>query len=194
LNMSGRLNGAADGAGPLGAANVAGAILLHLDAANNLARWLIGDEHDAQDLVQEACLRAVRSAATYRGGDVRSWLLAIVRNACFDAMKRSKILRISALGEESEVADSAADADPATILQRADDVRLIREAIASLEPEFREVIVLREMEGLSYKDIAQVTDIPMGTVMSRLARARRQLASLLSRKENPTPGKPEERV
>jgi RNA polymerase sigma-70 factor (ECF subfamily) len=120
--------------------------------------------------------------------------LAIVRNACFDAMKRSKILRIGALGEESELPDAGTDADPAAILERADDVRLIREAIASLEPEFREVIVLREMEGLSYKDIAQVTDVPMGTVMSRLARARRQLADLLSRKQNPTPGNSEERV
>jgi RNA polymerase sigma-70 factor (ECF subfamily) len=167
-------------------------VLAHLDAAHNLARWLMGNEHDAQDIVQEACLRAVRSAATFRGGDVKSWLLAIVRNACFDTLKRSKSVTFHGIAEDAEISDAGTEANPLAILQRAEDVELVRGAIATLDPEFREAIVLREMNGLSYKEIATITDVPMGTVMSRLARARRHLATALSARVESIPSKAED--
>jgi RNA polymerase sigma-70 factor (ECF subfamily) len=160
--------------------SVASDILAHLDAAYNLARWLVGGEHDAQDIVQEAYLRALRSVATFRGGDTRAWILAIVRNACFDWLRRDKSCLFDEMADDRAIAATGEEADPSQILERAEDVGRIQQAIAQLPAESRQMIVLREMEGLSYKEIAAVTGVPIGTVMSRLARARRRLAQLLS--------------
>jgi RNA polymerase sigma-70 factor (ECF subfamily) len=160
--------------------NVASGVLAHLDAAYNLASWLVGSEHDAQDIVQEAYLRAMRSVATFRGGDQRSWILTIVRNACFDWLRRDKASPFDELDDQASLDVSGPEADPSQILQRAEDVQRVRAAIAQLPPAIREAVVLRELEGLSYKEIAAVTGVPMGTVMSRLARARGRLAQLLS--------------
>jgi RNA polymerase sigma-70 factor (ECF subfamily) len=171
---------------------VAGGILAHLDAAQNLTSWLIGKEHDAQDVVQESYLRAMRSIGTFRGGDHRSWILAIVRNACFDWLRRNKVSPIDDVGDDLPVAATGEEADPAAILGRAEDIERIRDAIGQLPPGIREAVVLREMEGLSYKEIAAVTGVPIGTVMSRLARARRRLAQLLSGDCEPARGKAEE--
>jgi RNA polymerase sigma-70 factor (ECF subfamily) len=156
------------------------ALLAHLDAAHNLASWLTGNPHDAQDIVQEAYLRAMRSLPTYRGGDLRSWILTIVRNACFDLLRRDKRSLFDETGDDFPQAATDDDADPARILERAEDVGRIQEAITQLPPGIREALVLREMEGMSYKEIATVTGVPIGTVMSRLARGRRGLARLLS--------------
>ena len=159
----------------------ADAILAHLDSAYNLARWLVGRDGDAQDVVQEAYLRALRSIATYRGGGTRGWILAIVRNTCFDWLRKAKALGgEEADADQQDMAAACDDAEPSHILQRAEDVREVRRAVDALPPEFRQVVVLREMEGLSYKEIAAATGVPIGTVMSRLARARRRLARLLS--------------
>ena len=154
------------------------AILPHLDAAYNLARWLAGNEPDARDLVQESCLRALRSFARFRGGDARSWLLTIVRHAAYTAL-RKRGAREQFL--DSEMLEAVPDPAPNVeqILERAADIEVVRAAIAQLPDEFREVIVLREMENLSYKEVADVVGVPIGTVMSRLARGRRALQQIL---------------
>lgn len=143
--------------------------LPHLNAAYNLARWLLRNDHDAEDAVQEACLRALKYIDNYRGDNPRAWLLAIVRNACFDRMRSgtgAAVLDDDAL----EVADAAPD--PEARLIQARDAALLNQLIEGLPPDFRAVLVLREMEELSYQEIAQVMSIPIGTVMSRLSRAR----------------------
>jgi RNA polymerase sigma-70 factor (ECF subfamily) len=153
-------------------------VMPHLDAAYNLARWLAGNHHDAEDIVQEACMRAHRFAAGYRGGNSRSWLLAIVRNMAYTWLKKNRPQAVVSIDDEelAEIEDPAAPA-----FDKA-DVGLLRAALGELPVEFREAIVLRDIEGLSYKEIAEVADIPVGTVMSRLARARRQLQTYISRK------------
>ena len=153
--------------------------LPHMDAAYNLARWLVGNDHDAQDVVQEAYLRAIRFAGGFRGGDPRAWILSIVRNAAFSWMKRSRKTEAHAEFDEntppSESDDTSLEADA---LRKA-DAAMIRGALEELSDEFREVLVLRDIEGLSYKEIAEIADVPVGTVMSRLARARQRLAATL---------------
>jgi len=150
--------------------------LPHLDSAYNLARWLTRSPADADDIVQEAMLRAYRAFDSVRGQDVKPWLLAIVRN-CFltaagQARQRANLPLPGDDPETGEAAipDDAPDPEIATI--QADHSRKLSRVISSLPPEFREVLVLREMEDLSYRDIAEVTRVPIGTVMSRLARAR----------------------
>jgi RNA polymerase sigma factor (sigma-70 family) len=180
LDATRRLN---DGPGFLridDAAQFAQAVLAHLDAAHNLASWLIGNPHDAQDVVQEAYLRAIRSSTAYRGGDLRLWILAIVRNACFDWLRRDKRSPFDDASDDSSDPGTGDEADPARILERAEDAQRVQEAITLLPVGIRETLVLREMEGMSYKEIAAVTGMPIGTVMSRLARGRRGLARLLS--------------
>ena len=150
-------------------------ILPHLDAAYTLARYLVRDEHDAQDVVQEAALRALRYFDGYRGGDSRAWLLSIVRNCAMDRHhERGRDFDTIPI-DESIAGNSHADA---LVLEGSERDRIMR-AVDSLPVEFREVIVLREVEELSYKEISAVVGAPIGTVMSRLARARKRLADLL---------------
>jgi RNA polymerase sigma-70 factor (ECF subfamily) len=151
-------------------------VLPHLDAAYNLARWLTRNDHDAQDVVQEAVLRAYRFFDGLRGAP-RPWLLAIVRNASFTWLERNRAADMVAIEEDSAVADSSYE--PETVAASKLDRRVLNEAIAALPVQFREVLVLRELEDMSYKDIARIAEIPIGTVMSRLARARRLLADSL---------------
>lgn len=152
-----------------------------MDDAYTLARYLVRDEHDAQDIVQEAYLRAWRYFASFRGGDERAWLLTIVRNCCY-TWRRSR-LDSQAVEYDDDVhgADqserSAADASAIG----ESDRRQLSAALESLTAEFREVVVLREIEGCSYQEIARVTGVPIGTVMSRLARARERLRRALKR-------------
>lgn len=153
-------------------------VLAHLDAAFNLAFWLTRDEDDARDVVQEASLRAFRYFSGFHGVNARGWLLTIVRNTFYTQ-------RETGSPEEGRVSlDDIGDVespfpDPETELVRWDDRRRLDDALAALPVEFREVIVLRELEGCSYKEIADIADIPVGTVMSRLARARKGLLKLL---------------
>lgn len=150
------------------------AALPHLDAAFNLARWLTRDEHAAEDVVQEAMVRAVRYFGSFHGGDGRPWLLAIVRRASFDWLSKNRAAGTVSY-DELEHDPSDMSANPELLALRKIDRAQIQQAIEALPPEYREVIVLRELEGLSYKEIATVADLPIGTVMSRLSRARSQL-------------------
>ncbi len=154
------------------------AILPHLTAAYNLARWLSGNDHDAEDVVQESYLRALKFFSGFRGGSSRPWLLAIVRNTCYTWMRRNRMEEPGMeLDEELHVDTSSPS--PEAILLAAARSDLVRRALEELPPEFREIVILREMEGLSYKEIAEVAAVPVGTVMSRLARARARLQKLL---------------
>ncbi len=155
-------------------------VLCHLDAAHNLARWLLRDPDEAADAVQDACLRAVRHFGGFRGGDARAWLLTIVRNGCFTRLgRRAQANDRVPFEEEIHTPEDAANG-PEVAFARVQDAERVRDGLAALSVEFREAIVLREIEGLSYKEIASVTGVPIGTVMSRLARARRQLADVLA--------------
>jgi len=159
-------------------------VLPHLDAAYNLARWLTHDKHDAQDVVQEACLRAFQFFDGFRnsaGEDARPWLLAIVRNTCYTWMKSKRGHDSATTFSEAKHGRSSSALSPEDILLRSEDRRVLHQAISELPPEYREVIVLRELEELSYKEIADIAGVPLGTVMSRLARAREKLVHLLTR-------------
>ena len=151
-------------------------IMPHMDAAYNLARWLAGNDPDAQDVVQDACLRAFKFFGGFRGGDSRSWLLRIVRNCFYDWLRHQARADLETPFDE-QVHGPAADspAPDAALLEKADK-ELVHQALEALPLEYREVLVMRELEGLSYKEIADVAELPIGTVMSRLARAREQLA------------------
>ena len=150
--------------------------LPHLDAAYNLARWLSASPADADDIVQDAMLRAFRAFDGFRGGDIRAWLLTIVRNCSrsFGAEVRRRA-HAPLPEEETAMALASEDCDPEKTALQASEGRKLDVAIASLPPEFREVLILREMEDMSYREIADVTGAPIGTVMSRLARARAML-------------------
>ncbi len=153
-------------------------ILPHLTAAYNLARWLTGNEHDAEDVVQESYLRALKFFSGFRGGSSRPWLLTIVRNTCYTWMRRNRMEEPGVELDEEIYVDSNSP-NPEAILLAAARRDLVRRALEELPAEFREIVILREMEGLSYKEIAEVTSVPVGTVMSRLARARARLQKLL---------------
>ena len=156
------------------------AVLPHLDSAYNLARWLIRNDQDAEDLVQDACLRALKSFEGFRGGDSRAWLLTIVRNTCYTWLHQNRTRELTtAFDEEIHSADHSLT--PEALLLQSVDARLVKDALEQLPPEFREAIVLREMEGMSYNEIAALCGIPLGTVMSRLARARQRLEAILQR-------------
>jgi len=154
-------------------------VLPYLDAAYNLARWLAGNDHDAQDVAQEASLRAFKFFGSFRGENPRAWLLTIVRNTFYNWLKKNRPAEIAGeLNEEAlAVEDISANACMANLHQA--DAEMVRRAIDELPVEFREMIILREMEGFSYKEIADLSDVPIGTVMSRLARARKQLQQSL---------------
>ncbi len=157
------------------------AVLPHLDGAYNLARWLIRNGQDAEDLVQEACLRALKSFEGFRGGDARAWLLTIVRNSCYTWLQQNRRHELTmAFDEEIHTADEHSQSPEALLLQSLDAQR-VKNALETLPPEFREAIILREMEGMSYNEIAGLCGIPLGTVMSRLARARERLQAILLR-------------
>ena len=154
-------------------------VLPYLDAAYNLARYLIRDPHEAEDAVQEAFLRAIRHFAGFRGVDGRTWLLSIVRNTCFTQLRRRRS-GAQTVEFEDEMHSGDEQAGPETDLAHTIAAEQLHEGLARLPVEFREVLVLRELEGLSYKEIAQVAGVPIGTVMSRLARGRRQLSVALT--------------
>ena len=155
------------------------ALLPHLDAAYNLARWLTHDDHDAEDLVQAAYLRALKFFGGFHGANARAWLLAIVRNACYTWLEQKRV-RGPATAFDEEIHGVESDAmDPEKRLLREEDQQSVRRAVEELPVELREVVVLRELEGLSYKEIAAIAGIPLGTVMSRLARARERLQQRL---------------
>lgn len=150
-------------------------LVQHLDAAYNLARWLVRNETDAEDLVQEAYLRAVRSFHTLRGSESRAWMLAIVRNTCYSWLGRGRLNPVRDASAEEIDRFEADTPSPEEILLRKVDAQAVRDALERLPPHLREVIVLREFEQLPYKDIAVIAGVPTGTVMSRLFRARKQL-------------------
>lgn len=148
-------------------------LLPQLDAAYNLARWLTRNANDAEDVVQDACERALKYFGAFHGGEPKSWFLTIVRHAAYDWIKRNRPTEIVADGTEAiEHAPDTAMATPEQALLRSASGAALAEAIAALPLGYREVLILRELEELSYRDIARVVDIPIGTVMSRLARAR----------------------
>jgi RNA polymerase sigma factor (sigma-70 family) len=151
------------------------AVMPHLDAAYNLARWLTRNEADAQDMVQEAYLRALRFFGGFHGTDARAWLLTIVRNTCYTWLKRNRSPELSGDFEEAVLTKESDEPDPEVTHVLRVQSQLINEAIEKLPIEFREVVILRELEELSYKEIAAITGIPIGTVMSRLSRARKRL-------------------
>jgi RNA polymerase sigma factor (sigma-70 family) len=153
-------------------------VLPHLDAAYNLARWLVRNDADAEDLAQEAALRAFKFFGGFHGGDSRAWLLTIVRNTCYTWLQQNRAHQpLTTFDEELH---SVEDANPETILLESVDRQMLKQALEELPVEFREVVILRELEGLSYKEIANIVDVPVGTVMSRLARARRRLQLCLT--------------
>ena len=156
-------------------------VMPHLDAAYNLARWLAGNDHDAEDIAQEACVRAFRFVSGCRGNDGRGWLLTIVRNTAYSWLKKNRSQSLLFL-QSDELLEIEDESGVASEFHSA-DTGTLRTALEALPLEFREALVLREMEGLTYKEIAEVADVPVGTVMSRLARARRQLQKTLKRKE-----------
>jgi RNA polymerase sigma-70 factor (ECF subfamily) len=150
-------------------------MLPHLDAAYNLARWLLRNEHDAEDAVQEACLRAWRAFDRFRGGDGRAWLLTIVRNVCYTRLRQVRREPVLEAFEDDAHGATENPAEAQAVAWRETKGELLRQALERLPAEFREVIVLHELEGLAYREIAAVAEIPLGTVMSRLARARHKL-------------------
>ena len=147
-------------------------VLPHLDAAYNLARWLTRDPHDAEDVVQDACARALRYLDSLKRGSAKAWLLTIVRNAFYDWVAHNRPIGTTDLAEVADVIADANAVDPLQAVLREADTRLIADAIAALPLQFREALILRELEELSYREISTIVGVPIGTVMSRLARAR----------------------
>ncbi|MGA7817463.1 sigma-70 family RNA polymerase sigma factor [Caballeronia sp.] len=160
-------------------------VLPHMNSAFNVARWLTHNDQDAQDVVQEAYLRAFRFFGGFRGEDARAWLLRIVRNTFYTWHQQNRGHAADTTEFEEDIhsletGTAEHDDSPEAMLIRSQSQKRVRKALQSLRLEYREVVVLRELEELSYKEIAAIVDIPMGTVMSRLGRARQQLAALLA--------------
>ena len=153
-------------------------VLPHLDAAFNYARWLTKSHAEAEDVVQDACIRAMRYFSSFRDDDARAWLFTIVRNTWYSRVSRQANVAATGLNDEQDQRPDNA-LDPEERLLQLHTVALVREAVEQLPVDFREAIVLREIEGLSYKEIAAVVGVPIGTVMSRLARARERLQTIL---------------
>ena len=155
-------------------------MLPHLDAAHNLARWLMRNEQDAQDVVQEAYLRAFKSFSGFHGSNGRAWLLTIVRNTSYTLLKKNRAADLTITFDEEIHASDRDSVSPAAILERAEDAELMKNAMNELPAEFREILTLRHQEELSYQEIGEILKIPIGTVMSRLARARAKLREYLA--------------
>jgi RNA polymerase sigma-70 factor (ECF subfamily) len=156
-------------------------VLPHLDAAYSLARWLTRNDQDAQDVTQEACLRAFRFFDGYQGGNMRAWLLTIVRNTCYTWLRQNRASdSAEVFDEEIHSEKSSGSADPEIQALASADTETLRRGLEELPSVFREALVLRELEGMSYKEIADVTSVSLGTVMSRLARGRTRLRESLS--------------
>jgi RNA polymerase sigma-70 factor, ECF subfamily len=147
-------------------------LLSHLDSAYNLARWLVRNANDAEDVVQESYLRAFQYSGGFRGGDVRAWLLTIVRNTSYRWLRKARTYDLVAQFDEEIHSSGIETSNPEQLLLQNVDGRLVENALSVLPLRFREILVLRELEGLSYKEIAGVMGMPMGTVMSTLSRAR----------------------
>ena len=152
-------------------------VLPHLDAAVNLARWLLRNRSDGEDVAQEAVLRAWRFFDHFRGGDARAWLLQIVRNSCYTWLEKNRPAEL--MTEFDETLYPHSGPDPEKAAAESSDRERLKQALEALPPRAREVLVLRELEGCSYKEIAEITGIPMGTVMSTLSRARERLQKIL---------------
>ncbi|HJY52850.1 MAG TPA: sigma-70 family RNA polymerase sigma factor [Candidatus Udaeobacter sp.] len=154
-------------------------MLPHLDAAHNLAKWLLRNEEDAKDVVQAAYLRAFKSFGGFHGSNGRAWLLTIVRNTSYTLLKKNRAVDLTTAFDEEIHASGDESASPSTILEHAEDAERVTKAMDELPAEFRDILVLRHQEGLSYKEIAEIAQLAPGTVMSRLARARAKLREYL---------------
>jgi RNA polymerase sigma-70 factor, ECF subfamily len=155
------------------------AVLPHLDAAYNLARWLTRNEQDAQDIVQEAYLRAFRFFPAFRGGDAHSWIMKIVRNTCYTWLCVNRPLQDAMEFDENLFPPDSRAPNPEQAVLQNDSGTLVRKALEKLPMNFREVLILRELDGMSYKEIAEITGMAAGTVMSSLSRARGRLRQAL---------------
>jgi RNA polymerase sigma-70 factor (ECF subfamily) len=151
----------------------------HLEPAYNLARWLLRNQTDAEDVVQESYVRAISHFASFRGGDGRAWFLTIVRNGCYDRMKQRGKSAQNADFDEAIHSRGRQMPNPETALLLAERSEFLKRSLAELPAEYREVLVLRELEQLSYRQIANIVGVPLGTVMSRLSRARQRLQQTL---------------
>ena len=162
-------------------------VLPHMRAGYNFARWLLRNDHDAEDVVQEAMMRALRFFDGFSGDNPRGWLLKVVRNSAYTFLHQKRAHELDTEFDEEVHTEPASPGrsseTPEVLLLRSAQQRFLNEAVEALPVEFREVFVLREMEGLSYKEIAEMASIPIGTVMSRLSRARRQLQAAVGRRE-----------
>jgi RNA polymerase sigma-70 factor, ECF subfamily len=163
--------------GLAGARKLEEAVLPHLDAAYNLARWLVRNPDDAEDVVQEACLRAVRFVGGFREGNARAWLLRIVRNTAYLFLEKRRPAELAVEFDETLHVPEQSDAE--AVLVTSTECKMLQVALEGLPVRLREALILRELEGLSYKEIAEVMEIPIGTVMSSLARGREQLRERL---------------
>jgi len=155
-------------------------VLPHLNAAYNLARWLTRNDQDAEDVVQEAYVRAWKFFGSFHGGESRPWLLTIVRNTCYTWLQHNRAQELMTIFDEEIHSSGGEVSNPETLLLQRVNTQVLRQALEALPEEFREAVILRELEGLSYKDIAAIADVPLGTVMSRLARARQRLQHWLA--------------
>jgi RNA polymerase sigma-70 factor (ECF subfamily) len=156
------------------------AVLPHLDAAYNLARWLTRNQRDAEDVAQEAYLRAFRFFPSFRGGDARAWLMKIVRNTCYTWLHANRPLQDATEFDESLFPPDSRAPNPEELVLQNDNSTLVRKALEKLPPNYLEVLILRELEGMSYREIADITGMPVGTVMSSLSRARVRLRQALT--------------
>ena len=168
-------------------ARFAAVVVPHLDDAYALARWLTGNRTDAEDVVQDACLRAYRGISTFADGNARAWVLTIVRHTAYTWLRRNRSASLVMVDDLEAVERAHADpgdqekATPETELIAKADARRLEAAIAELPAPFKETLVLRDVQGLDYREIAEITEVPIGTVMSRLARARRRLAARITK-------------
>ena len=165
-------------------------VMPHIDEAYRLAHWLTGNRTDAEDVVQDASLRAFRAIREYAGGNARSWVLSIVRNTAYSWLRKNRSSAVVIVEdleaverERAEPVEIQVETPEASLIAKADAEQL-RTAIAALPMPFRETLVLRDLEGLDYREIAEATQVPIGTVMSRLARARRKLMSIIAQSDD----------